>query len=56
MAKPPKKPKLEDIETEPGAAQMIPDLDIYRAANLLLKRRGEDAPIWTAMDQVAKTE
>ncbi len=28
---------------------MIPDLDTYRSANLLVKRRGEDAPIHAAM-------
>ncbi len=28
---------------------MIPDLDIYRSANLLVKRHGEDAPIHAAM-------
>ncbi len=28
---------------------MIPDLDIYRAANLLVKRHGPDAPIHAAM-------
>ncbi len=28
---------------------MIPDLDIYRSANLLLKQHGQDAPIHTAM-------
>ena len=28
---------------------MIPDLDIYRSANLLVKHHGEDAPIHTAM-------
>ncbi len=28
---------------------MIPDLDIYRTANLLLKQHGEDAPIEAAM-------
>ena len=28
---------------------MIPDLDIYRSANLLVKRHGEDAPIEAAM-------
>ena len=28
---------------------MIPDLDIYRAANALVKRHGEDAPIQAAM-------
>ncbi len=25
-------------------AEMIPDLDIYRSANLLVKRHGEDTP------------
>ncbi len=28
---------------------MIPDLDIYRSANLLIKQHGEDAPIHAAM-------
>ena len=28
---------------------MIPDLDIYRAANLIVERHGEDAPIQAAM-------
>ncbi len=28
---------------------MIPDLDIYRSANLLVKRHGEDAPVEAAM-------
>ncbi len=28
---------------------MIPDLDIYRSANLLVKHHGEDAPIHAAM-------
>ena len=28
---------------------MIPDLDIYRSANLLVTQHGEDAPIETAM-------
>ncbi len=28
---------------------MIPDLDIYRSANLLVKRHGPDAPIEAAM-------
>ena len=28
---------------------MTPDLDIYRAANLLIERHGEDAPIRAAM-------
>ncbi len=28
---------------------MTPDLDIYRAANLLVKQHGEDAPIHVAM-------
>ncbi len=28
---------------------MIPDLDIYRSANVLVKRHGQDAPIEAAM-------
>ncbi len=28
---------------------MIPDLDIYRAAQALVKRHGEDVPIHAAM-------
>ncbi len=28
---------------------MIPDLDIYRTANVLVKQHGEDAPIQAAM-------
>ena len=28
---------------------MIPDLDIYRSANLLVKHHGEDAPIHAVM-------
>ena len=28
---------------------MIPDLDIYRSANLLVESHGEDAPIHAAM-------
>ncbi len=28
---------------------MIPDLDIYRRANLLVKQHGEDAPIHAVM-------
>ncbi len=28
---------------------MIPDLDIYRAANVLVKHHGQDAPIRVAM-------
>ena len=28
---------------------MIPDLDIYRSANVLVKRHGEDAPVEAAM-------
>ncbi len=28
---------------------MIPNLDIYRSANLLVKQHGEDAPIHAAM-------
>ncbi len=29
---------------------MIPDLDIYRSANLLIKQHGQDAPIHAAMN------
>ncbi len=28
---------------------MIPDLDIYRSANVLMKHHGQDAPIEAAM-------
>ena len=28
---------------------MIPDLDTYRSANVLVKQHGQDAPIHTAM-------
>ncbi len=28
---------------------MIPNLDIYRSANILVKRHGQDAPIHAAM-------
>ena len=28
---------------------MIPDLDIWRAANVIIKQYGEDAPIHSAM-------
>ena len=28
---------------------MVPDLDIYRCANLLVKQHGEDAPIEAVM-------
>ncbi len=28
---------------------MIPDLDIYRTANILIREHGEDAPIHAAM-------
>ncbi len=35
---------------------MIPDLDIYRAANLLVKRHGPDAPIEAAMRADAMLE
>ncbi len=28
---------------------MIPDLDIYRAAQVLIKQHGQDAPIHAAM-------
>ncbi len=35
---------------------MIPDLDIYRAASLLVKQHGEDAPIEAAMRADATLE
>ncbi len=35
---------------------MIPDLDIYRSANVLVKRHGQDAPIHAAMRADAMLE
>ncbi len=35
---------------------MIPDLDIYRSANVLVKRHGADAPIHAAMRADATLE
>ncbi len=35
---------------------MIPDLDLYRAANFLVKQHGEDAPIHAAMRADAMLE
>ena len=35
---------------------MIPDRDIYRSANLLVKQHGEDAPIHAAMRADAMLE
>ncbi len=35
---------------------MIPDLDIYRTANILVKQHGEDAPIEAAMRADAMLE
>ncbi|MCH8111938.1 MAG: hypothetical protein IH905_08300 [Proteobacteria bacterium] len=35
---------------------MIPDLDIFRSANLLVKRHGEDAPTKAAMRADAMLE
>ncbi len=35
---------------------MIPDLDIYRSANVLVKRHGQDAPIQAAMKADAMLE
>ncbi len=35
---------------------MVPDLDIYRSANLLIKRHGQDAPIHAAMRADAMLE
>ena len=35
---------------------MIPDLDIYRSANILVKQHGQDAPIEAAMRADAMIE
>ncbi len=35
---------------------MIPDLDIYRSANLLVKQHGQDAPIHASMQADALLE
>ena len=35
---------------------MIPDLDIYRSANVLVKQHGQDAPIHAAMNADAMLE
>jgi hypothetical protein len=35
---------------------LTPDLDIYRSANLLVKRHGEDAPVHAAMRADAMLE
>ncbi len=35
---------------------MIPNLDIYRSANLLVKQHGEDAPVQAAMRADAMLE
>ncbi len=35
---------------------MIPDLDIYRSAQVLVKRHGQDAPIEAAMQANAMLE
>ncbi len=35
---------------------MIPDLDIYRTANLLIQQHGQDAPIHAAMRADAMLE
>ncbi len=35
---------------------MIPDLDIYRSANVLVKHHGENAPIYAAMRADAMLE
>ncbi len=37
-------------------AHMIPDLDIYRSANLLVKQHSEDAPIHASMRADAMLE
>ena len=35
---------------------MIPDLDIYRSANALVKEHGQDAPVHAAMRADAKLD
>ena len=35
---------------------MIPDLDIYRSAHVLVKQHGQDAPIHAAMCAAAMLE
>ncbi len=37
------------IQSAPVGSTIIPDLDIYRTANVLLKQHGQDAPIQAAM-------
>ncbi len=37
-------------------AEIIPDLDIYRSAQVLAKRHGEDAPVHAAMRADARLE
>ncbi len=39
-----------------ASMSMIPDLDIYRSADLLVKHHGEDAPIHAAMRADAMLE
>ncbi len=33
---------------------MVPDLDTYRSANLLVKQHGQDAPVHAATPALAK--
>ncbi len=37
-------------------AEIIPDLDIHRSAQVLVKRHGEDAPVHAAMRADARLE
>ncbi len=37
-------------------AEIIPDLDIYRSAQVLVKRHGEDAPVHAAMRADARLQ
>ncbi len=39
-----------------AGGKLIPDLDIYRSANILVKQHGEDAPIQAAMRADAMLE
>ena len=47
---------LDPTDPQSGVT-VIPDLDIYRSANVLVKRHGPDAPIHAAMraDSVSAT-
>ncbi len=46
---------LDPTDPQSGVT-VIPDLDIYRTANVLVKQHGEDAPIEAAMRADAMLE